>query len=103
MKILKKVFSKKLSRKQKILCALLVFSVIAVLCYAGIQSASAGVLIQAGKDQDSGEGWSYDFINNELTMKYTYHYVSTATLSYETTGTIWAKKKGYGFASSGKP
>ena len=97
MKLLKKLFSKKLSQKQKIFCMLLVLSVVAVLCYAGIQSASAGVIIQAGKDQDSGEGWSYDFINNELTMKYTYHYVSQAVLSYETTGTIWANEDTDGF------
>ena len=97
MKISKKIVSKKLSKKQKILGMLLVLSVVVVLCYAGIQSASAGGLIQAGKDQASGEGWTYDFVNNELTMKYTYHYVSTATLSYETTGTIWANEDMDGF------
>ena len=94
---------KKLSKKQKILCMLLVLSVAAVLCYAGVRSASAGILIQTGTDQPGGDGWTYDFIDNALTMKYTYHYNSTATLSYETTGTIWAKEKTYGFPERANP
>ena len=97
MKRLKKLFSKKLSKKQKICCVLLIFSVIAALCYAGIQRASASVVIQTGKKQDSGLGWTYTFEDNMLIMEYTYHYVSQAVISYETTGTIWTKKEAGGY------
>ena len=97
MKLRKKLFSKKLSKKQKIVCVLLLCSVIIALCYAGIQSVSASVVIETGKKQDSGRGWTYTFENNMLIMEYTYHYVSQATLSYETTGTIWTKEKSGGY------
>ena len=97
MKIRKKLFSKKLSKKQKIFCVLLLFSMVVALCYAGIQSASASVVIETGKKQDSGRGWTYTFEDNMLIMEYTYHYVSQAVLSYETTGTIWTKEKSGGY------
>lgn len=63
-----------------------------VFICTGVYNAKAAITIEAGKNQSSGEGWSYDFVDNKLTMKYRYHYVSTATLSYETIGAYWTDK-----------